>query len=279
MQASSEKIEVEKQASKREVIVEVNSIRKENSQVISRIKQLLENADAEKVTRDKENATVKKITSEIQGLRAQINEIQKNLNEFAKQLSTLQGEFVSPEKIKREIESIEYFLHLNYSQAREKAASRKVKELSKNLIQMQAAAPKIAELQVLRVKLGELRKKLFEEISELKLHSSQSQEHHEKMHQFLKQAEQLQPTLSTSFTELSEKQAVLEQIKYGEDMQKKKQRRELEEHRKELNAQHQVQMEQVKQKAREIMQRFKLGESISFEELQVLQAAEMDISS
>lgn len=271
----SEQSTQEKPVDRREIVAEVRAIRDKNAHAISQMRELFDKAEAEKKQRDEENATVKKATQEISKARSELKDAEAKSAPLEKERTS--APYVSPEKIKAEIQSLEYSLHVSYSPAREKQVSRQVKELTKELKAIEATAPKLAELRALRLKQRELRKQLSHFVKELKTHAAKSEGHHQKMLEYYRQADQLRATLPEAFTELDEKRALLDDMFKEEREQRKKDKQEFDATRQVHRQEQQKKMDGVKQKAEDIMKRFKLGEPISFDELQVLQAAGIEV--
>ena len=285
MQSQEQEKPIEK-LDKRELVAEVNAIREKNFHVITELKHLFKQADQEKSQRDEQNAAVKKIAGELEKIRSELKETEAKLIPLEKEVYAFNGP--SPEMLKSEIQTLEYSLHVAYSPSREKIVGRQIKELSKQLKTIAALAPKRLELTAIRTKFRELRKNLSTQVRELKTRAAKSEEHHEKMLSFFKEANELRKILPDSFTELDEKRELLDQISAEQREQWQKEKQEFDSRRRkekqEFDAQRQVvkaeqgkRMETVKAKAQEILEKFKLGQPISFDELQVLQAAGVEI--
>lgn len=262
---------------KAEIVAEVREIRQKNAEVISHLKQLFSQAESEKAKRDAENATVKQTAEAISATRKELNSAQEKLASMEKELEPLRQKFAPADRIKAEIQQLEYSLHTHYSPAREKEVSRTVKELEKQLKATRLIAPKLAELSQLRKTSRELHKTLSTLVRQLKEHAAKSEGYHGAMLSNFKQADNIRKELPEAFNELDEKRALLDQINAEQKEQRRKEQEEFQAQRQLQKAEQGKRMETVKQKASEIMQRFKLGESISFEELQVLQAAGIEI--
>ncbi len=265
------------ETNKTKIVEEVKLIREKNSQALTELRELFQKADQEKTYRDSENATVKEIASQIDSTRKGLTELGQALSKLQGEVEPFKEQLGSAEKIKVEISALEYSLHVSYSPAREKAVSRKVAQLNKQLKTTQAIAPKLQELTQLRRAFRELKKKLSTAVIELKAHAAKSEEHHQVMLSTLKQADALQAALPESFNQLNERQSALTTINKAEHEQRQKQLGEIRAEKRIANAQRERKMHEVKQRAHEIMERFKLGQPISLEDLQVLQTAGIEL--
>ncbi len=263
----------ESQVDKNQVAYEVAEIKQKNSQTLAKLSQLFEKAEQQKAVRDTENAAVKTIASQLESMRKKVTELQSKLSRLEKELAPIRKELGSAEQIKAEIQTLEYSLHVNYSPAREKAVSRQTKELSAKLKTLTSSAPKLQELTKLRTELREARRSFSDGVKQLKTRAAQSEVHHEEMLKIFKQADQLQSALPEAFTKLDEKRTTLNGMRKVENEQRKKETQEFDAQRKVQKQAHDKKMDEVKLRAKEILEKFKLGKSISFEELQVLQVA------
>lgn len=260
---------------KREIIAELRSLKDKNSVLLSQISELFRKADEEKHQRDKENAAVKQLVTTIAETRKNLETITKQLEQLDKQLSSFKG--ISPAKISAEIQALEYSLQVNYSPSREKTISKKVKELSKQLKSFASVEPELKRAGEIRKTFKELKAKLTELVKELKTCSAKSEAHHQKMLSYLSEADKLGTSLPSSLSTLDQKRNVLQEIKQVEKIQHEKQRVEFLHEKQKSKVAHLQRMEEMKEKAKEIMERFKLGKPISFEELQVLQASGVEL--
>ncbi len=272
---------------KEQVVNEVTTIRHQNAQSLTKLRELFDKAETEKNNRDAENKEVKQIANQIETIRKQITETDTILKPLEAELDKTDASS-SPDRIKAEIQALEYSLHVNYSTQREKTISRKMTDLSKKLKSLAKLEPKFQERRSLRAALRELRKQLSEKVKELKSHAAKSESHHQAMLLLFKQAEELQTHLPEAFSKLDEKRNTLkqltaveredEQIRRKQYQQEEKQRQQKEQqHNAEAKQKIVQQMQSVKKKALEILVRFKQGEPISLEELQTLQLAGIEI--
>ncbi|MFH0713623.1 MAG: hypothetical protein V1722_04175 [Candidatus Micrarchaeota archaeon] len=269
--------EKEPQQEKTEVVAELTTLRQKNSQALSKLRELFTKVSQEKASRDSENAIVKTTAGKIEETRKELNAVQEKLTKLDVELKPLKEQFGSPDKINVEIRALEYSLNINYSLQREKVISKQVSQLSKQLKAMQASVPKLKEQSQLRHSARDLRTKLGELVKDLKAHANQSEEHHHEMLAILKTADELQTTLPKALTELDEKRGELIQLTAVETEQRKKDHAEFEAQRKQTKQIAAKKLNDVKIRAKEIMEKFKTGKPISFEELQVLQVAGIEI--
>ncbi len=251
-----------------QLVQEVKQLKGKNSELLGQLRQLFDKADQEKKARDLENAAVKQLVANISKTRSELQQVSQSLAELRKTLPRQQ----SPESIKKEIASLEYALQLNYSPALEKTTGKSIKQLTSQLRLLKANAPGFEELSKLRKKLAELKAQLRATLAELKQRSGKSEVHHQAMLEALKKAGGIQS--SFSLAELQEKRELLASLNKEE---RSRQRSEADAHRRETREKTGNKLREVRRKAQEIMERFKKGETISFEELQVLQAAGMEI--
>lgn len=261
----------------REILAEVREIKGKNAEALSHLRDLFEKAEKEKNARDNENAIVKQTATEIEAIRKKITSEEKRLAELQKTLEPFKREFGSPEQIKAEIQSLEYSLQMHYSPSREKIVSKQVKALTSQLKSLAAIAPKMNELSKIRKELREARTLLSPAVKKLKEHAAKSESRHQAMLQCFKEADEIRSVLPEAFHELDEKRELLTKLRQEENAEKQKQRLVFDEHRKQAKANAQEKMQHVKTKAQEIMQKFKTGQPITFEELQVLQAAGLEL--
>ncbi|MDP3741792.1 MAG: hypothetical protein Q8R15_00585 [Candidatus Micrarchaeota archaeon] len=262
---------------KREVLAEVREMKGKNAEALAHLRELFQLADKEKKARDVENASVKTIAKELEVLRSKAQSEEKTFAAIEKALAPFKREFGSPEQLKAEIQSLEYSLQMNYSPSREKTVSKKVKQLSAELKSLATLAPKMGELSKLKREIREMQFEISTSVKKLKQHAAKSEEHHKAMLQCFKEADEIRKELPEAFHELDEKRGLLSKLYDEENAARQSQRAEFETHRNEAKANAQEKMQHVKTKAQEIMQKFKLGEPISFEELQVLQTAGIEI--
>ncbi len=261
----------------REILAEVREIKGKNAEALSHLRDLFEKADKEKKCRDNQNTIVKQSAAEIEGIRKQITAGEKKLVELQKTLEPFKREFGSPEQINAEIKSLEYSLQMHYSPSREKTVSKQIKALASQLKSLATIAPKMNELSKIRKELREARSLLSPSVKKLKEHANKSESHHQAMLQCFKEADEIRALLPEAFHELDEKRELLTKLRQEENVEKQKQHAVFDEHRKQAKANAQEKMQQVKTKAQEIMQKFKTGQPITFEELQVLQAAGLEV--
>ncbi|MBI4406285.1 hypothetical protein HY571_00025 [Candidatus Micrarchaeota archaeon] len=250
------------------LVQQVKELKGKNSELLGLLRQLFDKADQEKKTRDAENAAVKQLVTNIAKTRSELKQADQALSNLQKTLPRQR----SPDSVKKEIASLEYNLQLNYSPSREKTTGKRIKELTNQLRTLAANAPKFEEFSRLRKQFAELKAQLKAMLSELKQRTAQSESHHQAMLEALKKADKLQSSLSLG--ELEEKRGLLANMNKEERL---RQRSESIENRKETRRKITSKLREVRQKAQEIMEKFKKGETISFEELQVLQAAGMEI--
>ncbi len=255
-----------------EILSEVKEIEGKNSEVLTKLKKLFDDANLQKQARGAETIIVKNIVGKLTELRKELQELTAKLSQFEKEVVPTCREFGSPESIKKQIDALEYSLHLNYSPSREKTTAKRVKELNEQLKKIEKNIPKLKELSELRKTLRELKGKISESVQELKKHAAKSEEHHRAMLKNLQEAKQLQSSLSLS--ELDEKRKAFVKVSAEERVMKKK---NLDAKKKQTRFKTDKKMQEVKAKAEEILERFKLGKKISFEELQVLQASGIEL--
>jgi len=255
---------------------QAREIAAKNRENIEKLKQLLSEAADEKKERDVETRKVAELKAQRAEKNAQVAALKKDLsqlNEELKKYSQAGGE--NPLALEAEIERQEWFLQTEATSVRlERELSKKISDLRKKLPAAKGARDILAKIRAKRAEL----KAVVDESERLHAgvgkHAQSSQEHHDKMIKAQEKASKLQEFVSQALSELEEKREQAQEA-HGKLVELRKQREDDEKTRVGEEAHERLQelrklKRELSKQAELIFKRFKSGEKISMEDIQIL---------
>ncbi|PIT85565.1 hypothetical protein COU36_02510 [Candidatus Micrarchaeota archaeon CG10_big_fil_rev_8_21_14_0_10_59_7] len=253
-------------------------IAKQNTERIGLLKQTIAESNEARRVRDAENKAASEfrekrraIEDEINGMRAKMDALQKEMHEMP---STPGGE--DPDRLMRRIEDLEWIQQTEaLSATKEKEMSKRIKELRKKMPNASRNMTVRAEMrglrEAIRNKSGEA-KALREEMEK---HARLADEQHAKRVALLKKARKMEEKLADVLKELGDVRDKADDAHEGfleargearriTDAERAKEKAEKDAKDKEMRS-------KLGEQAKAILTKFKAGEKLSFEEIQVLQ--------
>jgi len=253
-------------------------IAKQNTERIGLLKQTIAESNEARRVRDAENKAASEfrekrraIEDEINGMRAKMDALQKEMHEMP---STPGGE--DPDRLMRRIEDLEWIQQTEaLSATKEKEMSKRIKELRKKMPNASRNMTVRAEMrglrEAIRNKSGEA-KALREEMEK---HARLADEQHAKRVALLKKARKMEEKLADVLKELRDVRDKADDAHEGfleargearriTDAERAKEKAEKDAKDKEMRS-------KLGEQAKAILTKFKAGEKLSFEEIQVLQ--------
>lgn len=269
---------------------------KANKENIQSLKNLYEKAREARKLRDDKNKIViglkekknsnelefKKTKTVLDELEAKLDEIKRSRKDF---------DFKQYEALKKRIEGMEWKLQTEALNARqEKELSQEIKKLEKQVPKAQVIEQLLEEIRKAKHEFHAKKASLEKIRQEMHGHARESDRFHEELLKLYKKADSLKEKLGQNIDEIQEvrgeadeKHGTLKTIR-KEHMQAMKQKREKEETltkeelKKRLEEEREKQNElkqKISEQAKEILDSFKSGKKLSFEELQILQASNL----
>ncbi len=263
--------------------LEVKKLADENQKNISRLREHLKEADAQKKTRDEYNAKVKEISEKRRVLIEESRRIDAELREAETQARKYQTDTDIPyAKLARLIEQMEWQLQTQSMPPKaENALSQDIRKLLKKKEALEKGQPLRKKIRDLRKRKGELgiEFRALEETQEI--NSKESDKHHEAMLKSYKKADDARAKISEYLEKIGEKRKDADETYMKMREAVGEVRAESEKHRtherKERKKKEQDRMGELEEKAQQIYIDFKAGKKVSIEELQILQMAGIEI--
>ncbi len=272
---------------------QVQGLAAKNKEAISKMKTLFEQVKAEKIARDAANKDSQQLRVQLNELSAKAKPIREKLKPVYEKLKGAKGQ--NPHKMREELDALDYRLHLEGANPhREKIIAKQIREIAAKLKEAESLVPELEGFKQERKQLDELTQEMRVIYKKLKAASAAADTHHKAMQDLYKQADKLRTEFKSAFEQidsiradankLHEQYMQISDADRGEKRKKFKEQREQEDlERKEQQEVEKLQREKQKEvltgKAAIILEKFKKGETISLEELQILQAAKIDLSS
>lgn len=272
---------------------QVQGLAAKNKEAISKMRTLFEQVKVEKLARDAANKESQELRVKLNELSAQAKPIREKLKPVYEKLKGSRG--VNPDKMRDELESLDYRLHLEGANPhREKIIAKQIREVAAKLRDAEKLVPELEGFKEERKSLDTLTKDMRVIYAKLKAASAQADSHHKAMQDLYKQADKLRKEFKSAFEQIDAIRADANklheqyiQVNDGERFEKRKKFKEQREQEdveyKEQQEVEKLQREKQKEvltgKAAIILEKFKKGETISLDELQILQAAKIDLSS
>ena len=253
-------------------------IAKQNTERIGLLKQTIAESNEARRVRDAENKAASEfrekrraIEDEINGMRAKMDALQKEMHEMP---STPGGE--DPDRLMRRIEDLEWIQQTEaLSATKEKEMSKRIKELRKKMPNASRNMTVRAEMrglrEAIRNKSGEA-KALREEMEK---HARLADEQHAKRVALLEKARKMEEKLADVLKELGDVRDKADDAHEGFLEARGEARRitdaERAKEKAEKDAKDKEMCPKLGEQAKAILTKFKAGEKLSFEEIQVLQ--------
>lgn len=215
---------------------------------IQDFKEVFEGALNEKKLRDSINEEVKKFKEQKSIL---VQELEKSTAELEK-LKIQIGKFSNYEALKKQLNALEYKLHTEgYRPAREKEISAQMNDIEKKI---KSIMPEKSEgsIEELKKKIREFDSKIKKISKDVEIKANESEKHHKKMIEFYQKSEDLRKKISSQVQNQQPKQ---------------------EKHEKQEKTTKKQSNSSIKAKAQQLLEDFKKGKKLSFEELQIIQEA------
>lgn len=262
---------------------EVRKLAEENLKNITRLRELLNEADEEKKKRDDLNSKVKEASDKRKALIDEGKKIDKELHEAEAEAAKIKTEGGIPlSRLERMIEQMDWRLQTQSMPVREEnLLSQEIKKLLKEKAALEKAQP-------LRRKVYELRKRRQELNMEFRaldgsqeLNAKESDKHHEAMLKAYKKADEVRLKISEYLERIGEKKkdadetyTKLQEVRGEhfaheeyEHFQEKREKKKKEAEK----------MDELEERAKLIFDNFKAGKKVTMEDLQILQMAGMKI--
>ena len=243
----------------------VSDVVEENRKNIQHYREVLYGADEAKGKRDVENEAVAEAKKKREESNAKFEEMKKELAEKEKTAAGI-GETGNFYGLQRDLERTEWLLQTEAtSPKKEKEMSKRAKEIREELGKSKKAYALRQEVHVLRERLADMATEAKAAHLAVVLHAKESDAMHTKMLKLRGEAE----TLSKSISENLEKIPPAERPSMNESQERRAPPRERRQERP-------IQVTQPKsgdlnEEADRVLERFKKGEKISSEEIQLLQ--------
>ncbi len=212
-------------------------------------KESFDGALKEKKARDELNDAVKKLKEERALLIATFDSKKKELNDFTLQMK----KFSTYEVLKKKLNALEYKLHFEgENPAREKEISKSMSEIEEKIKEIMPEKS-VVNIEELRNELKNLNSKIKAISRELEGKAGESEKHHKKMIELYNKSDEFRKKISESASKVQTTKRV---EKPHENKEKKPK----------INV-------ELKRKAEGLLEEFKKGKKLSFEELQLIQEA------
>ncbi|PIO06399.1 hypothetical protein COT29_01270 [Candidatus Micrarchaeota archaeon CG08_land_8_20_14_0_20_59_11] len=257
---------------------QASAIAKQNKERIALLKQTMAETNEARRLRDEENRAASEfrekrraIETEIIELRAKMDALQKEMNETP---SVPGGE--DPDRLIRRIEELEWF------QQTEALSATKEKELSKRIKEMRKKLPNASRAMTIRADMRGLRETIRTKSAEAKAlreemekHSHLADEQHAKRVALLEKTRKMEEKLADVLKELGDFRDKADDAHEGFLEARGEARRVSDAERAREKAEKDAKENEMRSKlgeqAKSILAKFKAGEKLSFEEIQVLQ--------
>ncbi|MEK6953909.1 MAG: hypothetical protein AABX01_02805 [Candidatus Micrarchaeota archaeon] len=262
---------------------EVRKLAEENQKNITRLRELLNEADEEKKKRDELNSKVKEASDKRKALIDEGKKLDKDLRLAETESAKYKTEGGMPlGRLEQLIERMEWRLQTQSMPVKEEnLLSQEIKKLLKERSEQLKSQP-------LRRRVYELRKRRQELNTEFRAldeaqesAAKESDKHHETMLKDYKKADEVRGKISEHLEAIGEKRkdaddtySKLQEVRGGAEAE-----HEYEEYhdRKEKRKKEEEKMDELEEKAKLIYENFKSGKKVTMEDLQILHMAGMKI--
>ncbi len=268
------------------------ALRIKSREAIGEVKKFYAEASELKKLRDAENEKVKEFKKKRQEAEEKVNEAIEKLKPLRGQLDGL-PRAESPGRLRSELERLEWEQQTEaVSPKAEKELSRRIKDLRDQLAPAEKARGVFEQIKPLEESLRAATAEVRIYRTELTKHAKASDAHHESMLKLYKKAESLSKKIGENLKELDAKKAMLDeerkeffqiqgQVKGAEKAEWEARKAEEKAERDRIQAEKDAEKATVRQKAAGIaekaLERFRNGGKLTWEDLQAIQEAGLEL--
>ncbi|VVB68053.1 Uncharacterised protein [Candidatus Norongarragalina meridionalis] len=257
---------------------QASTIAKQNKERIGLLKQTIAEANEARRVRDEENKAASEFREKRRSIETEISELRAKMDALMKEMNEMPvapgGE--DPDRLMRRIEELEWI------QQTEALSATKEKEMSKRIKEMRKKLPNASRTMTIRSDMRGIRETIRTKSAEAKAlreemekHAHVADEQHAKRIALLDKAHKMEEKLADVLKELGEVRDKADEAHEGFIEARGEARRISDAERAHEKAEKEAKEKEMRSKLSEqsktILAKFKGGEKLSFEEIQVLQ--------